>query len=170
MLHQLIDPRGEYLENYRCDGCQILNISTKVVYITQLSSALIIQLNIFKCIRGINKKVIPNLSVNDEIVLWGNTVVLSGVIMRGNNLTVDIIHQEFRWIILFIRDTTVLRQKKFQCKSRDVSFPYVLIYERRNNLLMPPSNLLNDTAGILSSDSAPDIMIRQSVIKELLNY
>ena len=163
MLHQLIDPRGEYLENYSCDGCQILNISTKVVYVTQLSGALIIQLNIFKCIRSISKKVIPNLSVNDEIVLWGNTIVLSGVIMRGNNLTVDIMHQEFRWIILFIRDTAVLRQKKFQCKLRDV-------YEKRNNLLMPPSNLLNDTAGILSSDSAPDIMIRQSVIKELLNY
>ena len=67
----------------------------------------------------------------------------------------------------FIRDTTVLRQKKFQCNSRDVSVPYVLIYEKRNHLLVPPSNLLNDTAGILSSDSTPDIMILESVIKEL---
>ena len=67
----------------------------------------------------------------------------------------------------FISDTTVLRQKKFQCNSRDISIPYILIYERRNNLLMPPSSLLNDTARILSSDSAPDIMIRQSVIKKL---
>ena len=32
---------------------------------------------------------------------------------------------------------------------------------------MPPSSLLNDTAGILSVDSTPDIMIQQSVIKEL---
>ena len=32
---------------------------------------------------------------------------------------------------------------------------------------MPLSSLLNDTAGILSLDSAPDIMIQQSVIKEL---
>ena len=32
---------------------------------------------------------------------------------------------------------------------------------------MPTSNVLNDTAGILSSDSTPDIAIRQSVIKEL---
>ena len=31
---------------------------------------------------------------------------------------------------------------------------------------MPPSSLLNDTAGILSLDSTPD-MIQQSVIKEL---
>ena len=31
---------------------------------------------------------------------------------------------------------------------------------------MPPSNLLDDTAGILSSDSTPDIMTRQAV-KEL---
>ena len=32
---------------------------------------------------------------------------------------------------------------------------------------MPPSSLLNETAGILSPDSTPDIMIRQSLIKEL---
>ena len=32
---------------------------------------------------------------------------------------------------------------------------------------MPLSSLLNDTAGILSSDSTPDIMIWQSVLKEL---
>ena len=41
------------------------------------------------------------------------------------------------------------------------------IDERRNKLLMPPSSLLNDTAGILSSDSTLGIMIRQSVIKKL---
>ena len=67
----------------------------------------------------------------------------------------------------FISDTTVLRQIKFQCNSGDVSVPYILIYERRNNLLMPLSSLLNDTAGILSSDSTPDIMMWQSIIKEL---
>ena len=32
---------------------------------------------------------------------------------------------------------------------------------------MPLSSLLNDTAGIRSSDSTPDITIQQSVIKEL---
>ena len=35
MLHQLMDPRGEFLENYRCvDGCQKVNISTKAVYVS----------------------------------------------------------------------------------------------------------------------------------------
>ena len=48
MLHQLMDPGREYLENYRCaDGCQKLNTSTKAVYVTQLSDTLIVQLNIF---------------------------------------------------------------------------------------------------------------------------
>ena len=65
MLHQLMDPRGEYLENYRCDGCQRLNTSTKAVYVTQLSGALIIQLNILKYIGGINKNVIPNMSIDE---------------------------------------------------------------------------------------------------------
>ena len=45
MLHQLMDARGGYLENYRCvDGCQKLNTSTKAVCVTQLSDELIIQL------------------------------------------------------------------------------------------------------------------------------
>ena len=42
MLHQDMDPKGEYLENYRCvDGCQKLNTSTKAVYILQLFDALV---------------------------------------------------------------------------------------------------------------------------------
>ena len=68
MLQQLMDPKGEYLENYRCvDGCQKRNKSTKAVYVTQLSAALIIQLNIFKYIDGISEKFIPNLSINEEV-------------------------------------------------------------------------------------------------------
>ena len=60
MLHQFMDPRGEYLENYRCiDGCQKLNTSTKAVYVTQLSDALIIQLNIFKHIVVLVKSLFP---------------------------------------------------------------------------------------------------------------
>ena len=81
MLHQFIDPRGEYLENYRCiDGCQKLNTSTKALCVTQLSDALIMQLNIFKHSDGISKKFIPNLSIDEEISHWGNRMVLSGVI------------------------------------------------------------------------------------------
>ena len=81
MVHQLMDPRVEYLENYRyVNGCQKLNTATKAVYVTQLSDALIIQVNIFEYVDGINKKVIPNLSIDEEISLWSNRMVLSGVI------------------------------------------------------------------------------------------
>ena len=90
------------------------------------------------------------------------------LIIRDNNLTghyTSGVQMDNTWF--FISATRVLRQKKFQCNLRDIIVPYILIYERRNDLLMPPSNLLNSTTGILSSDSAPDIMIRQSVIKQL---
>ena len=81
MLHELMDPMEEYLDNCRCvDTCQKLNASTKAVYVTQLSDALIIQLNLFRHIDGIIQKVIPNSSIDGEISLWGNRVVLSGVI------------------------------------------------------------------------------------------
>ena len=81
MLHQFMDPRGEYLENYRfVDGYQKLNTSTKAVDVTQLCDALIIQLNIFRYTDGISKKFIPNLSIDEEISLWDNRMVLSDII------------------------------------------------------------------------------------------
>ena len=58
----------------------IINTLTKAGYVTQLSDALIIQLNIFKYIDVITKKVLCNLSVNEEIWLWGNAMLLFGVI------------------------------------------------------------------------------------------
>ena len=81
MLHQLMDPKGECLENYRfANGCQKLNTLTKAVHVTQLSDALIIQLNIFKDSDGISKKVVPNLNIDEVILLWGNRMALSGII------------------------------------------------------------------------------------------
>ena len=57
-----------------------MNTLTKAVYLTQLSDAFIIQLNIFRYIDGISKKFIPNLNIDEEISLWGNRMVLSVVI------------------------------------------------------------------------------------------
>ena len=65
----------------------------------------------------------------------------------------------------FISDIRVLRQKKFQCNSRDISVACTQIYEKRNNLLIPLSSLLNNTAGKLSSDSTLDVMISSLLLK-----
>ena len=81
-----MDPRGEYLEK--------LNASIKTVYVTQLSEVLIMQLNIFKYSVGISKQVVLNLSINKEILLRGNRMVLSGLKMRENSLIANITHQE----------------------------------------------------------------------------
>ena len=94
-------------------------------------------------------------------------MALSGVIYHEGQQSdcghyISEVHMDSTWF--FICDTRVLRQKEFQCNSSDINVPYILICERRNNLLMPPSSLLND---IPSSDSTPDIIIQQSVIKEL---
>lgn len=59
------------LENCRCkDVKQKLNTSTKAAYVTKLSDALIMQLNIFKCIGGIIK-VSTSLSIGKKILYWG---------------------------------------------------------------------------------------------------
>ena len=68
ILSQLMDPRGECLENYRCtNGCQKFNASAKAVCFTQLSDALIIQVNIFKHSGVISNNVVPNLHIDEEI-------------------------------------------------------------------------------------------------------
>ena len=65
----------------RCrDVYQKLNTSTKAVYVTKLSDALIMQLNIFKYIGGIRKKVSTNWSIDEEILFWGKWMLLSGFI------------------------------------------------------------------------------------------
>ena len=77
ILSQLMDPRGEYLENYRCaNGCQKFNASAKAVCFTQLSDALIIQVNIFKYSGVISNKVVPNLHIDEEISPRGNRMEL----------------------------------------------------------------------------------------------
>ena len=137
MLHQLMYPRGEYFENYRCvDGCQKLSTSTKADYVMQFSDAFIIQLNIFKYIDGISKKFIPNLSIDEEISLWGNRMVLSGVIylQQGQShcghytLGVNIDNRLF-----LISDIRNLKQQKLQFSSRDISVPYILICKKESN-------------------------------------
>ena len=67
---------------------------------TELSDALIIQLIIFSYIDGINKKFTHNLSIDEEISLRGNRMVLSGIIYHEvNSLIAGIIYQELTWII-----------------------------------------------------------------------
>ena len=116
MLHQLMDPRGEYLENYRCvDGCQNLKTSTKAVYVTKLFDAFIIQLDIFKYIDDINKKFISKLIIDKEISLWGNRMVLSSVIYpegeqsHCGHYTSGVNVDNTRFLI---SDTRILRQQK----------------------------------------------------------
>ena len=114
ILHQLMDPRGEYLENYRCvDRCQKLNTSIKTVYAMQLSDAPIIQLNIFKYIDVMSKKFISNLTIDEEISFWGSRMVLSGVIYHMGEQPHCVhytsgVNLDNTWFL--INDTRILRQ------------------------------------------------------------
>ena len=79
---------------------------------TRLSDALIMQLNIFKCSDGINKKIIPNLGVDEEISLWGNRIVLSGAIYHEGEksyrgLYTSGVNLDNTWFL--ISDTRILR-------------------------------------------------------------
>ena len=110
--------------------------STMAVYATQLSDALIIQLNIFKYGSGISKKIFPNLSIEEEMSLWGNRMVLPGVIYHEGewshceHYTSGVMVDNTYFLI---SDTRILRQRKLHCSSNDISLLYILTYERINN-------------------------------------
>ena len=151
-----------------------MNTSTKAVYVTQLSDALIIQLNIFKYIDGISKKFIPNLSIDEEIALWGNRMVLSGVIYHEGEQShcghyTSGVSVDNMWFL--ISDTRILRQQKLQCSSRDISVSYILIYKKKSNFEVAPPNSLNVTVGVSSTSEliseTAETMIRQSTLQEL---
>ena len=110
-----------------------MNTSTKAVCVAQLSDTLIIQLNIFKYIDGISKKFIPNLSIDEEISLCDNRMLLFGVIYHEGEQShcghyTSGVNVNSTWF--FISDTRILRQQKLQCNSRDTSVPYILIYKK----------------------------------------
>ena len=72
-------------------------------------------------------------------------------------------------IWFLIRDTRIPRQRKLQCSSKDISVPYILIYERITNSLTAPPISLNGTAKAgptseLITETA-ETMIRQSILQ-----
>ena len=139
-----------------------------------MSDALIIQLNIFKYSGGISKKFAPNLSIYEEVSRYGNRMVLSGVIYHEGEQS-HFGHYTFgvkvdnTWFL--ISDTKILRQGKLQYSSKDISIPYILIYERITNFLTAPPTLLNGTTeagptSALTRETA-ETTIQQSVLQEL---
>ena len=98
---------------------------------TELSDALIIQLIIFSYIDGISKKFTHNLSIDEEISLRGNKMVLFGIIYHEGEQShcghhISGVSVDNMWLL--IADTRILRQQKLKCSSRDISVPYILIF------------------------------------------
>ena len=91
----------------------------------------------FKHIDGISKNAIPNLSVDEEISIWGNRMVLSGVIYHEGQQShcrhySSGVNLDNMWFL--ISDPRILKQLKLQCCSRDTSVLYILIYKKRSNM------------------------------------
>ena len=100
-----------------------------------------------------SKRVLPSLITDKEISLWVNRMVLSGVDMRENSLIVDIyqklIKVDCTWFL--INNTRVLWQQKLLCSSKDISFLYLLTYEKVTDFWATPPNSLNGTAEVGST-------------------
>ena len=70
-----------------------------------------------------------NLSNDEEISLWGNRMVLSGVIYNEGEQShcghyTSGVNVNNTWFL--ISDTIILRKQKLQCNSRDTSVPQEL--------------------------------------------
>ena len=147
---------------------------SKVPYIKEGSICpTIFDINI-KYIDGIIKKFIPNLSIDEEITLWGNKVVLFSVIYHEGEQS-DCRHytsgfmMENTWFL--ICDTKFWGQQKLQCNSRNIIVTYILFCKKRSNRFLTSLSSLNDngkigpTSDVISE--ASEILIRQSALKEL---
>ena len=91
-------------------------------------------LGIFKYIYGISKKFIPNSSIDEEISLWGNRMVLLGVIYHEAEQShcrhyTSGVNVNNTWFL--ISNTRILMQQKLQCNSRGTSVRYILIYIKK---------------------------------------
>ena len=129
------------------------------------------QLNICKYSGGISKKVVPNLSIDEEILFWGNGMVLFAVIYHEGEQSycghytswIKVVNTGF-----FISDARILSQGKLQCSSKDISVPYILICERITNFPTAPLISLNGTIEtgptLEQVTETVEIMIRQSVV------
>ena len=121
-----------------------------MVNVTQLSDSLIIQLNIFKYIAAISKKVISNLNLYEEISLWRNKMLLSDIIYHGEEQS-DCGHYPSGIKLddlFFFSVKRVLKQQKLHCNSRSTNVPYILVYKKGNNFLIAPPNFLIGFAGV----------------------
>ena len=119
MLNQLIDPRGEYLENYReADWCQKLSMS-KRQYMSHNYLIHYYTTKLFKCISGVRKKV-PKLSIDKKILLWGNRMMLSSVIYHGweqphcGHYISGVQKDDTPF---WITDARIIKQQKLYCSS-----------------------------------------------------
>ena len=77
-------------------------------------------------------------------------------------------------ILFLVSDTRILRQRKLQYSSRDISGPCILICKKRNNFLVVSPNSLNGTSAagvvLLNRFQQQQIqMIQESFSHELEN-
>ena len=178
ILNELMDPRGRAMPDYRCDECSIAGSSTKAVCVTHLSEVLIIQLSIFKFIDNTTKKIIPNLIIDEEISLWGNTMTLHAIVYHEGEQSnsghyTSGVKMNNTWFM--ISDLVVLNQQKLTCSERDSSVPYILIYKKRSDVITFLPNSSNDRSDNnpaisttqINTESTSEMMNRQSVLNEL---
>lgn len=142
-----------------------MNTSTKLVYVTRLHDAA------YKYSGGISKKVVPNLSIDEEILFLGNGMVLSAVIYHEGEQSYCGLYTSWIKVVntgFFISDARILSQWKLQCSSKDIGVPYILIYERITNFWTAPLISLNGTVEtgptLEQVTETVEIMIRQSVV------
>ena len=178
ILNNVMDPRGRPLTDYRCDGCQTINSCTKAYYVTHISDFVIIQLNIFKYIDGAIKKMIPTLRIDEEIYLWGNTMTLHAIIYHvgqqaNSGHYTSSVRVNDTWFL--ISDSIVLlEQPKLSFTHRDSSVPYILIYKKRTDMIIrtpisTSDNNCTSSTNALDELLTPEMMMRQSLVKELNN-
>ena len=152
LIDMMLNAHGEPLLDYTCDKCHGLNTSTKSFNVTNTPNYMILHLCIFTydSVNGTVRKIVPRLTIDDEIHLWGNTMSLHAVIYHqgeecnSGHYTAGV-RIEDQWFLT--NDSSITNEVKLKCTDKDLVVPYILVYKKRNDLLVPiyPNVRDNDT-------------------------
>ena len=155
------DPYGEFLQDYICSNCPTRTNATKSRTLFNVSDALIIQLVIFRYDQttGSLKKLVPNLNIETEIenVLLG-TLKLQAIIYHHGETPNSghysaVVKYDKQWYSVNDEHVTLINSEEFNCKASDKIVPYVLIFKKCNQEVVPmPMNSDNNLSDRISSE------------------
>ena len=153
LMDRLFDIHGYRIPDYRCEieidehgntkGCDQIGHCNQSVQITEMGDIMILQLKIYTAdVYGQRSKIFPNILIDQEITRY-ECFKLQGIIWHhGDNwdsghYTADVKVDD---VWYSTNDTVINEGATFECNSNSTISPYIIVYKKRNNRVVPFTN------------------------------